>query len=76
MDFDKMSNEEIMQSYSNACANLGNTQTLIFELDLRLESLRRDLNKLNEKRLNEVTIANSLRKEAERRQHESQNKQN
>lgn len=62
-----LSNEEIMQRYSNACAQLGNTQTLIQELSDRVQSLNRDIEKLREKYALEVNTSIQIRKELELR---------
>ena len=67
MEIKDASNEQLTQGYSNACAQLGNTETLICELESRISSIRRDLDKLLQKKTHEVAQAQALRRELEKR---------
>jgi len=67
-----MDDKDLLQSYSNACADVGNTQTLIEMLTRQVESISRDLEKLRVKYKTEVDKALSIRKKIDKKgNHES-----
>ena len=67
-----MDSKELLQAYSNACADLGNTQALIEMLKRSVESFNRDLEKLQEKSKVEVEKCMALRRDIDKRgSHES-----
>lgn len=62
-----MDDKELLQAYSNACADVGNTQTMIEMIGRQMESLNRDLIKLKAKYKLEVDKSLSLRKEIDKK---------
>lgn len=57
-----MDDKDLLQSYSNACADVGNTQTMIEMISRQMESLSGDLVKLKAKYKLEVDKSLSIRK--------------
>lgn len=65
-----MEDKDLLQEYTNKCAELGNTQTLIQMLRDRMQSLVRDLEKLDKKYKEQVELCLSLRNKIDEGHHE------
>lgn len=62
-----MSDENLLQQYSNACATLGNTQTMIHLFKQRIQTLVEALKKLDAQYLKEVEITLTLRRQIDKK---------
>lgn len=62
-----MDDKELFQAYSNACADVGNTQTMIEMITRQIESFTGELVKLKAKYKLEVDKSLSLRRQIDKK---------